>query len=213
MNVSFTEIQQVLCVGAHADDLEIGCGGTVLQLISKYPNAKFHWVVLGASGVRSQEALNSANAFLANAASPQIVIRDFRDGYFPSELPRIKDYFEELKSVVSPDLILTHYLEDRHQDHRVLSELTWNTFRRHLILEYEIPKYDGDLGAPNFFVHLSENERAQKVNNLLSYFPSQADKPWFTADLFDALMRIRGMESNSPSRFAEAFYCRKVRLG
>ncbi len=201
---------RILCLGAHSDDIEIGCGGTLLKLMELYPNLHIHWVVLGANGQREQEASNSAAGFLAGIADRKVSIRGFRDGFFPYMATEIKEYFEEIKFGIVPDLILTHYREDRHQDHRLISDLTWNTFREHTIWEYEIPKYDGDLGSPNLFVHLSEEICRRKITNLFEHFQSQSNKGWFTEDTFLAMLRIRGMESNSPSKYAEAFYCRKM---
>ena len=210
LNAVFPSVRQVLCLGAHADDIEIGCGGTVLRLVSLYPNASFHWVVFSASGARKEEAQSSAGRFLCDAGSRTIEIRSFRDGFFPYVGAEIKDVFEDLKKEVDPDIIFTHYGSDLHQDHRLLSELTWNTFRDHLILEYEIPKYDGGLGSPNLFVQLAQEERQRKIELLLAEFPSQASKKWFDEATFDAILRLRGVESNSPSGYSEAFYCRKL---
>jgi LmbE family N-acetylglucosaminyl deacetylase len=201
---------QILCLGAHSDDLEIGCGGTLLKLIDRYPNIHIHWVVLGAHGAREQEASNSAFSLLEGVSHKKIIIHGFRDGFFPYHGAEIKACFEELKFEISPDLILTHYRDDRHQDHRLISDLTWNTFRDHLIWEYEIPKYDGDLGKPNLFVHLNEEICHKKIANLFTHFESQTNKGWFTEDIFLSILRIRGMESNAPSKYAEAFYCRKM---
>lgn len=201
---------QILCLGAHSDDIEIGCGGTLLKLIDQYPDLHIHWVVLGASGNREQEALNSAFSLLEHVTHKKIIVQGFRDSFFPYSGAEIKEYFQELKFQLSPDLILTHYREDRHQDHRLISDLTWNTFRDHLIWEYEIPKYDGDLASPNLFIHLSEEICCKKIANLFAHFESQAHKGWFTEDTFWAMLRLRGMESNSPSKYAEAFYCRKM---
>jgi LmbE family N-acetylglucosaminyl deacetylase len=201
---------QVLCIGAHSDDIEIGCGGTLLKLIDLYPNLNIYWVVLGASGKREQEAVASAHHFMKDIQHKQVIIKGFRDGFFPYLGMEIKEYFEQLKREVAPDLILTHYRHDRHQDHRLISDLTWNTFRDHLIWEYEIPKYDGDLGSPNMFVHLDEAICRQKINYLFEHFGTQADKVWFTEDTFFSILRMRGIESNAPDRYAEAFYCRKT---
>ena len=203
----------VLFLGAHSDDIEIGCGATVLALAQDYPNALVHWVVFSAEGVRETEARNSAADFLAPFSDYAIITHTFQNAYFPSELPRIKDAFEDLKEKVSPDLVFTHHKEDRHQDHRIIGEVTWNTFRDHLILEYEIPKYDGGMGDPNLFVGVSDDARERKLTKILDHFPSQSGKHWFTRDLFQALMRLRGAECNSPTGFAEAFYCRKAALG
>ena len=202
--------EQILCLGAHCDDLEIGCSGTILKLIAEHPEASVTWAVMGSTEVRAQEALESAHALLGPVRKKNIVIKSFRDGFFPYLGGEIKDYFEELKREVSPDVIFTHYRQDLHQDHRLVAELTWNTFRDHLILEYEIPKYDGDMGNPNVFVPLDETLCRRKIANILASFPSQADKRWFTEDLFRAILRLRGMESNSPSGLAEAFHCRKA---
>ena len=201
---------KLLCIGAHSDDIEIGCGGTVVRLLEENPNTEVHWVVVGAMGQRANEAVESANLFLANAKRKEIVIKQFRDGFFPYSGSDIKDFFEKLKGECSPDLILTHYRGDLHQDHRLVSELTWNTFRNHLILEYEIPKYDGDIGAPNFFVHLSDATCRKKIQNILRCFKSQRDKSWFSEDTFLSILRIRGLESNAPNRYAEGYYCRKA---
>jgi len=203
---------KVLCLGAHSDDIEIGCGGTVLTLIASHPRVEFDWVVLSATGKRRKEAEVGASAFLSGAARKSVSVKAFRDGYFPYIGEGIKDFFEELKKTVEPDLILTHHRRDLHQDHRLVSELTWNTFRDHLILEYEILKYDGDLGSPNIFVALEDKIRQAKIKNILTHFPTQAGNSWFTADSFQALMRLRGVESNAPAGYAEAFYGRKLIL-
>ncbi len=210
LDAMFPTVRQVLCLGAHADDIEIGCGGTVLRLASRYPDADFHWVVFSATGIRKREAESSAGRFLRDTGSRTIEVRSFRDGFFPYVGAEIKDLFEDLKTRVEPDLIFTHYGSDLHQDHRLLSELTWNTFRDHLILEYEIPKYDGGLGSPNVFVRLTAEESRRKIDLLLTEFPSQAGKKWFDEATFDAIMRLRGVESNAPSGYSEGYYCRKV---
>jgi LmbE family N-acetylglucosaminyl deacetylase len=210
LDVGGTGPLRVLAVGSHADDIEIGCGGTLLRL-ARTRELEVHWIVLSASEERAAEAKRSAEAFLDRAASSQIAVEGFRDAFFRYG-GEVKEYFETLKARLSPDLILTHHGSDLHQDHRLVAELTWNTFRDHLILEYEVPKYDGDLGSPNVFVHLDEEAARSKRALLLESFPSQRGRPWFTEDLFMALMRLRGMESASPSGLAEAFYARKVVL-
>ncbi len=199
----------VLCVGAHSDDIEIGCGGTLLYLKQTVPGLKFHWVVFSASGARSHEATKGAELF-ASDCDKKLVLKNYRDGFLPYHAAEVKDFFEEMKGQVNPDLILTHWHGDAHQDHRLVSELTWNTFRNHLILEYEVPKYDGDMGRPNVFVPLETPLADQKANYLLEAFESQRAKPWFDRELFMGLMRIRGMESNSASGYAEAFHCYKL---
>lgn len=203
----------VLCLGAHSDDIEIGCGGTILKLLAERTEVHCHWVVFSSDARREQEARTSAAEFLKGARRSEILVKQFRNGYFPFVGDAVKDYFEELKKTVSPDLVFTHYRDDRHQDHRVVSDLTWNTFRNHLILEYEIPKYDGDLGSPTFFVPLRETECREKIRILQTAFGSQRDKHWFDEDTFRALMRLRGMESCAESFHAEAFYSRKLVLG
>ena len=200
----------MLALGSHADDIEIGCGGTLLRLAAER-DLDVRWVVLSASEERAAEARRSAEAFLGGAAGSHVAVEGFRDAFFRYG-GEVKEYFERLKAEVAPDLILTHHGSDLHQDHRLVAELTWNTFRDHLILEYEIPKYDGDLGSPNVFVHLDEATARRKAALLLDWFPSQRSKPWFTEDLFLALMRLRGMEAASPSGFAEGFYARKLVL-
>jgi LmbE family N-acetylglucosaminyl deacetylase len=202
--------QTVLCLGAHPDDIEIGCGATMLTLIRKYENLFVKWIVFSAHGQRKAEAQKSAEFFLTEVDRKDVEINEFKDGFFPYDGKEIKLYFEELKKQISPDIIFTHYRDDLHQDHRLVSELTWNTFRNHLVLEYEIPKYDGDMGSPNLFFHVSRQHCDRKVQLLMSTFESQKSRNWFTEDLFQSMLRIRGMESNSPSRFAEAFYCRKL---
>lgn len=206
------DLKTVLCLGAHCDDIEIGCGGTILRLIQDYPHVRVYWVVFSSDPERAAEARRSADAFLQHAAGKDIRIREFRNGYFPTVAADIKDYFEELKAAIRPDVIFTHYRHDLHQDHRLVSELTWNTFRNHLILEYEIPKYDGDLGTPNLYVPLSEAVWRRKIATLMECFASQREKQWFTSETFAALMRLRGIESNSPSGYAEAFHGRKLVL-
>jgi len=202
--------KKILCLGAHCDDIEIGCGGTILKLARTIKNTSVHWVVFSSDDRRAKEALKSANDFLRDVKEKNIVIKRFKNSFFPYCGAEIKEYFEQLKQDFRPDLIFTHYRNDLHQDHRVICELTWNTFRDHLILEYEIPKYDGDLGSPNFFVHLEEILCRAKTEKILKYFKSQSDKEWFTEDTFFSLLRLRGVESNAPEKFAEGFYCRKM---
>jgi LmbE family N-acetylglucosaminyl deacetylase len=203
--------QNVLALGAHCDDIEIGCGGTMLRLAADPSNA-ITWVVFSSNAERAAEATRSMKAFLGDAPNRKIVLHEFRDGFLPWTGAEVKDAFEALKGDVQPDLVFTHYRDDLHQDHRLVNELTWNTFRDHLILEYEIPKWDGDFGQPNTFVPLDEEICARKCEILLDAYPTQAGKPWFTADLFRAVARIRGMECRAPGKLAEAFYARKISL-
>ncbi|WP_227820368.1 PIG-L deacetylase family protein [Ramlibacter tataouinensis] len=203
----------LLFLGAHCDDIEIGCGGTILRLLGDLPQAQVTWVVFSSSSQREREARASASLFLEQAHGPKdVLVHQFRDGFFPHEGARIKDAFEALKKTVNPDLIFTHYRDDRHQDHRTISDLTWNTWRRHLILEYEIPKYDGDLGAPNCFVPLDRAACERKARLICEQFQSERNKGWMTEDTFLALARLRGIECAAPGGFAEAFYCRKFTL-
>jgi LmbE family N-acetylglucosaminyl deacetylase len=204
--------QHILCLGAHCDDIEIGCGGTISRMVANIPDVSVTWVVLGSTEQRAQEALVSAHAVLGAVQKKTVVIRSFRDGFFPYQGAALKEYFEELKSAMAPDLVFTHYRNDLHQDHHFVSELTWNTFRDHMILEYEIPKFDGDIGNPNVFMWLDAAACQAKVTNILASFRSQADKRWFREETFFALLRLRGMEANAPSGYAEAFYGRKVIL-
>ena len=203
---------QILCVGAHSDDIEIGCGGTILRLAEQYPNCVVYWVVLNAVGPRAEEARRGAALFAGKNAIQDIVLKTFQDGFMPFVGGEVKAVFEDLKGKVSPDIIFTHNRGDSHQDHRLVAELTWNTFRDHLVLEYEIPKYDGDLGQPSVFVPLADEVCQKKVRYIMETFQSQHPKRWFTESTFLALMRLRGVECNAPSGYAEAFYSRKLVL-
>jgi LmbE family N-acetylglucosaminyl deacetylase len=203
---------RALAIGAHPDDIEIGCAGTIMKLIEEGSLSEVRWIVLSGEGERAREARRSAETLLEGVPDSEVVICDFPDGFFPYEGKRIKDFFEELKDDFSPDVVLTHQRGDLHQDHRISCELTWNTFRDHLILEYEVPKYDGDMSAPNTFVPLPERLSRRKIDHLMNHFGSQRSKRWFREDLFSGLLRLRGMECNSPSAHAEAFFCRKAVL-
>jgi LmbE family N-acetylglucosaminyl deacetylase len=202
----------VLCLGAHSDDIEIGTGATLLSLIDRGIHLDVHWCVLSAVGEREREAKAAAADFLSKAASTQIEVMPFQDGFFPEQGDAIKSWFEMLKARASPDLILTHYRDDAHQDHRQVCRLTWNTFRDHCILEYEIPKWDGDLGQPNLYMPVSAGALRRKVELLDSHFGSQRCKQWFDSELFLGLARLRGMECRAPERYAEAFFARKLAL-
>lgn len=204
--------RRILCLGAHSDDIEIGCGGAVLSLLDRNQDLDVYWMVFSANPERADEARRSAQAFLQRARRAEIVVADYRDGFFPYQGAAIKETFEKLKREFTPDLVFTHYRDDRHQDHRQISDLTWNTFRDHLILEYEIPKYDGDLGVPNVFIPLDEATCKRKAQLLLESFESQRNKHWFDEQTFLSILRLRGMEANSPTRFAEAFYGRKLSM-
>jgi LmbE family N-acetylglucosaminyl deacetylase len=208
-----TDPLKVLCLGAHCDDIEIGCGGTIFKLIKEFSGSvNCQWIVLSSNSVRASEAQKCAESFLSTASEKQIEILSFRDGFFPAHWAEIKEVFEKLKSRFDPHIVFTHYRDDRHQDHRVVSDLTWNTYRNHLILEYEIPKYDGDLGTPNVFVELGEDLVKTKTRLILEAFTSQQGKHWFTENTLRALMRIRGVECSSNNAYAEAFYGRKIIL-
>ncbi len=203
----------ILCCGAHSDDSEIGCGGTILTLLDDPTRSvNVHWIVLSARDERRAEALASAEALLARATTREVSVCDFADRYFPSQRAELKEWFDALGRRISPDLIFTHRRDDRHQDHALVAELVWNTFRDHMILEYEIPKYEGDLGHPNVFVPLSGPTCTRKVAHLSRFFASQRDRFWFSDDTFRALLRLRGIEARSPSGYAEAFHGPKLSL-
>ena len=206
-------VKRVLCLGAHSDDIEIGCGGTVLRMIEQSKSIEFYWLVLSSNSPRAREAERSAKAFLRGARRKTVVVKSFRDGFLPYIGAPVKEVFEEIKKIFVPDVIFTHFRHDLHQDHRMACELTWNTFRNHFILEYEIPKYDADLRSPNFFVPLSDTQARKKVNGLMRYFGTQRNKQWFSEDLFYSLMRLRSIEVAAPTKHAEAFYCRKALMG
>jgi LmbE family N-acetylglucosaminyl deacetylase len=203
----------VLCLGAHADDIEIGAGATILGMIERGLDLDVHWCVLsGGSGSREREAKQSAADFLVNAAGARIEVQSFRDGYFPEQGGAIKEWFDALQKRVEPDLILTHRRDDAHQDHRHVCRLTWNTFRDHQILEYEIPKWDGDMGQPNVYMPVSAAALDRKIELLIAHFGSQRSKQWFDDETFRGLARLRGMECRAPERYAEAFFGRKLVL-
>ena len=206
--IDWPRLHTVLCIGAHCDDIEIGCGGTLLALRQRAPELAVHWAILSGAGERETES-RQAGAHLLGP-SLQVSVSDHRNSYFPSEWSAIKDAFERLKTEIEPDLIFAHRLDDRHQDHRVVAELTWNTFRRHTILEYEIPKYEGDLGQPNLYVPLTTAQVDRKLDALMRHFPSQQSRPWFRPEVFRGLLALRGIECNAPSGYAEAFHARKL---
>lgn len=205
---------KVLCLGAHSDDIEIGCGGTLLQLLSAGRDVQVVWVVFSSAGGREDEARSGASLFLERAADRTVSTLKFRDGFFPYQGERIKECFEDLKknACPDPDLIFTHFREDRHQDHRCISDLTWNTWRRNLILEYEIPKYDGDLAKPNLFVPLARQTCERKIRHILDTFQTESNKAWMAEDTFWAMLRLRGVECAAHERYAEAFHCRKLTI-
>lgn len=212
LRLDASNIRRILCIGAHSDDIEIGCGGTILRLVDEYPCCRFDWVVFSAVAEREAEAKRASELFAGPANLGGRLLKTFADGFMPFAGAEVKSAFEELKRTVSPDLIFCPSRKDAHQDHRLIGELTWNTFRNHLIMEYEIPKYDGDLGQPSIFVALGPEQYQKKVNCLMEAFPSQHSKCWFQPQTFLSLMRLRGMECNAPSGYAEAFYCRKLTL-
>jgi len=209
LDVGSKRALEVLCLGCHSDDIEIGGGGAILRLAEQYPDCNFHWVVFSAIGVRETEARRAAEMF-AGSRVKTLLLKTFQDGFMPYVGAEVKTIFEKELKQINPSLIFTHNGKDAHQDHRLVSELTWNTFRNHLILEYEIPKYDGDMGQPRVFVPLETDVYQKKVRYIMDAFQSQRTKPWFQQDTFLSLMRLRGMECNAPSGYAEAFYCRKL---
>ncbi|MGC4083768.1 MAG: PIG-L deacetylase family protein [Vicinamibacterales bacterium] len=210
--VTLDDVTSVLCLGAHCDDIEIGAGATILRLVDERPDVHVTWVVFSSTLDREREARASAAEFLAEAAHHQIEIHRFTDGFFPAEFAAIKGELEILKERLQPDLVFTHQRDDRHQDHRVVSDLTWNTFRHHLVLEYEVPRYDGDLGQPNVFIPVDARLAERKTELLMRHYTTQRDKHWFTPETFKALMRIRGVECRASEGFAEAFYGRKLTI-
>lgn len=211
-DLSLSGVRSVLCLGAHGDDIEIGAGATLAAMCAAAPGLRVHWVILSATAERAAEVRASAADLLADAGSSDIQILDVPDGTFPAHLGAIKAAFEALKALPAPDLIFTHARDDRHQDHRVVSDMTWNTFRDHLVFEYEVPKYDGDLGQPNVFVPVEDRDRQRKVDTLLTHYRSQRTRHWFTKETFEALLRLRGIECRSPTGYAEAFHARKLVL-
>ncbi len=207
------DMPRILCLGAHSDDIEIGASATILALADKYAQAHVDWVVFGAHSIRRQEARASAEYCTRGFAKADIRVLEYRDGHFPAQFEAIKAEFESIKRRCDPDVIFTHYRGDLHQDHALISDLTWQTFRNHVILEYEIAKYDGDLGVPNVFSAVSDVLHDRKLELLSRFFESQQSKAWFAPEAFSALMRLRGIECQSPSGYAEAFYARKLLLG
>jgi LmbE family N-acetylglucosaminyl deacetylase len=201
---------KVLFLGAHSDDIEIGCGGAVLELLKTRPDVEIKWVVFSAPNVRGEEARAAARLFIGDRAEQAVELHEFRDGFFPVQLEAVKNTFEAIARSFKADIVFTHRREDRHQDHRTLSDLAWNTFRRALIFEYEIPKWDGDLGIPNVFLPLSAEAMDMKVRLLMEAFATQRSKDWFDHETFRGLARLRGMECRAPSGFAEAFFGRKI---
>lgn len=208
-HIQLDNLNRILCLGCHPDDIEIGCGGTLAQLIAACPSLHVDWIVLSGNQQRRAEAQRSAARWLAGAASQRVEVFEFRDSYFPAQYAELKTAMHELAAGVQPDLIFTHRIEDRHQDHRLVAELTWNAFRDRWIFEYEIPKYEGDLGHPNMFVPIESEVCRWKIDQLMEQFASQAEKPWFNAPMFEAQMRMRAIECGGGCEFAEAFHVRK----
>jgi len=200
---------RILCLGAHCDDIDIGCGGALLALTRNYKVASVAWVAVASTPERERELRKSASRFLRAAQERQVIAWTFRDAFFPAQFHDIKESFETLKEF-KPDVVFTHQRSEWHQDHRLVNELTWNTFRSHLILEYEIPKYEGGLTTPNVYVPLTAADVERKIKILLDSYPSQRRKAWFTADTFRALARLRGVESGGPTGWAEGFHVSKL---
>jgi LmbE family N-acetylglucosaminyl deacetylase len=216
ISIGFTPeqpLRRVLAIGAHSDDVEIGCGGLMLELAERFAAAEFTWIVATGDKARQAEAGASAAAFFPDGRQPMVVHGGLRDGYLPYEPAGTKDFMRTAVADLRPDLVLTHNRDDLHQDHRFLGELGLQLFRGELVLEYEIPKYDGDLGRPNLYSALSDEVAEYKIAHLMRHFASQRGKRWFNRELFDGLMRVRGMEAGAPAGRAEAFYCRKAILG
>ncbi len=211
LNLGAGEPLRVLALGAHSDDIEIGCGGTVMELLSAYPRARVSWVVLSSEGHRDSEARRSAKLYGRGKGRFNVIVKNFRGAFFPAEFVALKEFFEELKAL-KPDVVFTHCREELHQDHRIVGELSWNTFRDHAMFEYEIPKFDGGLGSPQFFVPVSARNVTRKIELLMKIFATQRSKRWFTPETFRGLLRLRGIECNAPDGYAEAYYARKVVL-
>lgn len=203
---------RLFCLGAHSDDIEIGCGGTIRRLVNRPGGLECRWMVFSGTPERAEEARRAAADLLDGALAASIDVLDFRESYFPYDGAAVKDAVQDAARAFTPHVVLTHYRDDRHQDHRVLSDLAWNAFRDSLVLEYEIPKWDGDMGRPNVYVPIGPDDAQRKITTIMERFATQGSKAWFDEETFWALLRIRGMECNSPSRFAEAFYGRKVLL-
>jgi LmbE family N-acetylglucosaminyl deacetylase len=201
---------KILCLGAHSDDIEIGCGASLLRLIEEFSNPELCWVVFSGNERRQKEAVESAAELLVDIKKKRVLIKSFRESYFPYIGEEIKDYFEEIADDFNPDIIFTHFLNDAHQDHRLISHLTWNTFRDHLIFEYEIPKYENDQFTPNVYMTATSALVQKKINMVINNFPSQKEKKWFNEATFRAVLTLRGNESNSPTGYSEAFHCRKI---
>jgi LmbE family N-acetylglucosaminyl deacetylase len=202
----------VLCLGAHSDDIEIGVGATLLTMIERGIHLEVQWCVLCGAGDREREARASAADFLLGSTRANIEVMAFKDGFFPEQGEAIKSWFEVLKTRINPDVILTHRRDDAHQDHREVSRLTWNTFRDHCILEYEVPKWDGDMGRPNLYVPVVARTLQRKIDLLMRHFESQRSKQWFDAETFRGLARLRGMECRAPESYAEALFAHKLIL-
>ena len=203
----------ILLLGAHCDDIEIGMGATLRRLCARHPDSELHWITLSSNETRAAETRLAASHLLAGARNASVVVRAFRESYFPQVGAELKDYFETLKASFRPDVVFTHLREDAHQDHRMVNDLTWNTFRDQLILEYEVPKFDGDLRTPNHYVPITRVELDAKIEVLMTCYTSQLHRAWFTPETFRGLARLRGIECNAPDGFAEAFHCRKAVLG
>jgi len=201
-----------LCLGAHCDDIEIGCGATLMTLARRQPRLRIHWSVFTSDVRRAEETRAAARQMFDDPSRVTVEVHGLRSSRLPQQWGEAKDLMESVKARVNPTLVFTHRLEDRHQDHRTIAELTWNTFRDHLVLEYEIAKYEGDLGSPNLFVPVTLDVARRKAEILLACFPSQADRDWFDADTWLGQMRLRGLECHAPERHAEAFHARKLVL-
>jgi len=208
---SFADLSRVksaMFIGAHSDDIEIGAGGLLMRLVRESPGVEITYVILSGDATRHNEARNAAAAFTHGCGKLDLRLASFTDRFFPAEQTQIKKYFDQLKLNTSPQLVICHKASDKHQDHRVVNELVYNTFRAHSILEYEIPKWDGDLSTPNLYVPLSDEIATQKAELLMEHFGSQRSKHWFDLETFRGLMRIRGIECNA--KYAEGFHVRKM---
>lgn len=203
--------RRILCLGAHCDDIEIGCGASIRRMALRYPHAEFKICVLTGDDTRENETRTALARVLEVSENYSVDVQRFKNGHFPYCAANVKAHIETYKAF-QPDVIFTHFRHDHHQDHRTVSELTANTFRNHLVLEYEILKYDSDLANPNVFIPLTAQDVKDKIEILMESFKSQLDKQWFTPDVFESMARIRGVQCASPTGYAEAFFGNKLQI-
>lgn len=202
---------RVVALGAHADDIEIGAGGLIQRLVADTPSLSIRWLVASATPERRREAEKASSRLVGSVSDCTLDIGDLRDGFLPFLGPAPKEWLIR-HAGFEPDIVICPRGEDLHQDHRLVGQLAWQVFRSSLIFEYEIPKYEGDLGRPNVYVVLDRATAERKVATILEAFPSQRSRRWFEPETFWALLRLRGIEAASPTGFAEAFHASKIVL-